>query len=409
VYDPRPDGPRHRGGLRAASRANPTASPGVVALRALIHLCAAAALAYVLRIERYRGGWTPIPIETDLSNLPSLSIVVPARNEAENIERCVRSLAAQRLPDFEIIAIDDHSTDETPEILARLASGEPRLRIVCGGPLPEGWIGKPWALHQGGSQARGEWLLFTDADTAHAPGAAASTLRYAIEHGLDALSLATGQELGSFWERAVLPSILAIVLFAFGTLEELNDPARPDRALANGQYILVRRGAYDALGGHAALRSEMVEDLEFARRLKRDGRFRLGMVNGSHLVRVRMYRSFARIWEGFTKNVFAGNDRSVSRSLASSATLSLLSIVPPVLAVTALRRGDRRAAIEALCCTAATMTATARSFRWFGLPPRYAAYQPLGFATLAAITLNSTFRVIAGFGVTWRGRRYTGR
>lgn len=372
-------------------------------------MCAAAALSYALRIERYRGGWSPIPVERDPGGLPRLSIVVPARNEAENVEGCIRSLLAQRLPDFEIIAVDDRSSDRTPQILACLAQAEPRLRVISGAPLPEGWIGKPWALHQGSSQAHGEWLLFTDADSRHEPHAAASTLRYALDHGIDALSLATAQELGSFWERAVLPSILAIVLFAFGTLEELNDPARPDRALANGQYVLVRRAAYEALGGHAALRAQIVEDLEFARRLKRDGRFRLRIVNGSHLVRVRMYRSFGELWEGFTKNVFVGNDRSVTRSLGSAAILTILSIAPPALAILAVRLGRRGPAMEAACCTIATISATARAFSCFGMPRRHGIYQPLGFATLAAITLNSTFRVIAGLGVTWRGRRYTGR
>lgn len=327
-----------------------------------------------------------------------LSIVVPARNEEANVERCVRSLLGQRLSDFEVIVVDDGSSDATPAILRQVAAEDPRLQVITGKPLPDGWVGKPWALHQGFVAARGTWLLFTDADSYHEPDAEASTLRFALERGVDALTLATGQELGSFWERAVLPSILSIIVIGFA-----------NRPLANGQYILVSRAAYEELGGHAAVRGEIAEDIAFAKRMHEDGRFRLRVANGTHLVRVRMYRSFGELWAGFTKNVFIGAEGSIGRAALAVASLAMLSAVPAGLALAALVRGRKHAAAEALCCTVATMVAAGRTFSLFGAPRSYGVFQPLGFAVLGAITVNATYCVVSGRGVAWRGRRYPGR
>ncbi len=270
---------------------------------------------------RVLAGWMRVPVVENDATLPSLSIVVPARDEARSIAPCVRSLLAQRGVDAEVIVVDDRSSDETPIILARLQREFPALQVVSGQTLPDGWVGKPWACAQGARRASGEWLLFTDADSRHEAYASASSLAFARAKGADALSIMTGQDLGSLAERAILPAILQMIVFASGTLAEINDPQRPDRALANGQYLLVSRAAYDALGGHAALRDEIVEDIEFARRLKRDGRFRLLVAEATRLVHVRMDRSFAEIWNGFTKNVYMGA-RGDLRTIAAGVALA---------------------------------------------------------------------------------------
>jgi chlorobactene glucosyltransferase len=338
--------------------------------------------------------------------LPFLSIVVPARDEERSIERCVRSLLAQEWLDFEVIVVDDRSTDATHDILARLAREDTRLRVVRGAPLPAGWIGKPWALVQGERLARGSWLLFTDADSTHEPRGNASALWFATRLGIDALTLGTRQELGSFWERAMLPSILGLILYVSGTIGELNNPARPERALANGQYILVSRHAYDALGGHAALRAEIVEDVEFAKRLKADGRYRMILAGGDRIASVRMYQSLAEIWAGFTKNVFLGakgDMRAISLGVVFS---SMISIVPPALAVTALFRRRYELAFEALATSIAIVATASWGMQRAAFPRRLALLQPLGTAVFAAIALNSSFRVLSGRGVEWSGRRY---
>jgi len=382
-----------------------------VILVPLVRATSLVALAFAARASTFAASWFEVPLlrRAPEAALPALSIVVPARDEERSIEDCVRSLAEQRyLDDAEVIVVDDCSTDATPAILARLAAEYPALRVVRGEPLPEGWAGKPWALAQGAALARGAWLLFTDADSVHAPAGAASALAFSIAAKTDALTICTGQELGSFWERAVLPAILGVIFFATGTLAEVNDPMRPRRALANGQYILVDRAVYDVLGGHAALRGELVEDVEFARKLKKDGRFRLTLGGGSALAHVRMYRSLPEIWNGFTKNVFVGAEGNVAVLCAGVLWLSLLSAGLP-LALIALARRRPLLALEALAATAAVVGTAYRGMRMVGISPGSAFLHPLGTAVFAAIAANSAWCGLSGRGVVWRGRRYAGR
>lgn len=378
-------------------------------LDALAHLCALAALGYAARAAKVAHGWVAVPAVDDLPDAPSLSIIVPARNEARSIERCVRSLLAQTLRDVELIVVDDRSDDGTDAILASLAREFPQLRVILGEPLPAGWVGKPWALTQGTRVARGAWLLFTDADTWHAPHASASTLALARARGADALTLWTGQELGSLAERAILPTVLGLVMLASGTMRQLNDPADRTHALANGQYLLFAREAYDALGGHAAVGGEIVEDVMFAYRIKEDGRFRLLLADGSALVRVRMYTNFREVWDGFTKNMYLGA-RGDLRTLAGAATfLLLISAIPAALAVEGVARRRPWRALESLLTIGLGIAVEQRGLAAAAIPRRLAWYAPIGYAVCAAILVNSTVRVLSGRGVRWRGRRYTGR
>ena len=373
------------------------------------HLAAGVALGFAARSATHAAGWPLVPKNDDPAGLPSLSVVVPARDEERGIERCVRSLCAQSLPGCEVIVVDDRSTDRTRAILRDLEAREPRLRVVDGAPLPEGWVGKPWALQQGAARARGEWLLFTDADSWHAPHAAASALRFALARQADALSLVWAIELETFWERAVLPSILGMIVLGTGPVADINDPAKPQNAIASGAFILVRRAAFEALGGHYALRAQIAEDLEFARLIKRDGRFRFLIAEGRELVRVRMYRSFAEIWDGFTKNVFVGSNGNLAAVAGATAVLSLLSWVPPALAVRAAVRRRPLDLVESLAASALVIATSGWALGLRGEDRRLAFGAPVGLAVLAAITVNSTLRVLSGRGVEWRGRRYDPR
>jgi len=380
----------------------------VPVLKPLVHLCAVTSLAYAVRAAKFAASWIDLPLLAAPPGepLPKLSIIVPARDEERSIEACLRSLLAQEWLDVEVIVVDDRSTDATPAIVERLAHECARLRVVRGEPLPGGWIGKPWALAQGARHARGEWLLFTDADSTHAPRGAASALWFAKCGGFHALSIATRQELGTFWECAALPCILGTVLFVAGPLAEINDPALPRKALANGQYILVERAAYDALGGHDALRGEIAEDLAFARRLKADGRFRFVLLGGGRLASVRMYRSAREIWAGFTKNVFFGAEGDVLALGGGAVFLAAISFVPPLLALRALAAGRYLLAAEAAACTLANVATSAWGMRRAYFPRRLALLQPLGMAFFVAIIVNSTWRMLSGRGVEWRGRTY---
>jgi chlorobactene glucosyltransferase len=375
---------------------------------ALTHACAGLALAYAWRAAGFAASWIDVPLldAPPEPPLPTLSIIVPARNEERSIESCVRSLLAQKWVAFEVIVVDDRSTDATTRILEHLANEDRRLRIVRGTELPDGWVGKPWALVQGAEVARGRWLLFTDADSTHVSTGAASALHFAREAQVDALTIATHQELGSFWERAILPSVLGMILFAAGPLGDINDPGKPEKALANGQYIMVSREAYVMLGGHAALLSEVVEDVEFAKRLKADGRYRMILAGGDRIASVRMYQSLAEIWAGFTKNVFLGakgDMRAISLGVVFSA---MISILPPALAVTALFRRRYELAFEALATSVAIVATASWGMGRAAFPRRLALLQPLGTAIFAAIALNSSFHVLSGRGVEWSGRRY---
>jgi chlorobactene glucosyltransferase len=376
----------------------------------LTHLCASIALAFVFRAAKFAPSWFEIPVLARAPELPlpKVSILVPARNEERSIERCVRSLATQRFVDAEVIVVDDRSTDATRDILERLAFEFSHVRVVRGEELPEGWVGKPWALHQGVLAARGEWFLFTDADSVHEPAGVASALAFTLAARADALSIVTRQELGTFWERATLPFILGLIFYASGTLAQLNDPLQTERVLANGQYILVARVAHEALGGHAALRGEIVEDVEFARRLKADGHFRLLLGGGTRLASVRMYHSLPEIWRGFTKNVFMGAKGNVAVLFGAAAFMFLLS-ASPWLALRAVVRRRPYEALEASAAAAACIVTSWRGIAMVGMAPSTAVFQPLGTAFFGAIILNSTFRVLSGRGVEWRGRRYSGR
>jgi chlorobactene glucosyltransferase len=375
----------------------------------LTHATALIALAYAVRAASFGPSWVVLPplAGAPRERLPSLSIVVPARDEERSIERCVRSLLAQRyIDDLEVIVIDDRSTDRTRAILDTIAAEDPRLRIFTGEEMPEGWVGKPWALAQAERHAHGDWLLFTDADSHHGPLAAATTLWYATKFGADAISLATHQELGTFWERASVPTILGTLVFVSGPFGAINDPAQPVKAIANGQYILVSRAAYDALGGHAALAGEIVEDVAFARRLKEDGRFRYLLLGGHELASVRMYRSLPEIWSGFTKNIYFGAGGDL-RALAGAVVFLLTtSAVPIALCARNAARRKPLLALEAFASLGTIVAAQAFGMRRAGFSPRLAPLQPLGTLLFAAITLNSTFAVLSGRGVAWRGRRY---
>jgi glycosyltransferase involved in cell wall biosynthesis len=227
---------------------------------------------------------------------PAVSVIVPARNEETCLGACLESLVAQTGVAFEMIVVDDHSADRTREI----AQSFPGVRVMEAGPLPEGWIGKNNAVTAGAREARGQWLLFTDADTLHLPGSLARALAEARARQVDLLSYSPEQILESFWEKAVMPVIFAELASAYRP-SEVSDP-KSSAAAANGQYLLIKRVTYDAIGGHAAIASSLLEDVALALAVKRSGK-RIFFRYGGDQVRTRMYRSFDQLREGWTKNL----------------------------------------------------------------------------------------------------------
>ena len=227
---------------------------------------------------------------------PQVSVIIPARNEEANLGTCLESLMDQDQLSFEIIVVNDHSTDRTKEI----AQSFPGVQVIDADPLPEGWTGKNNAVATGARAARTNWFLFTDADTIHLPGSLPRALREARENGADLLSYSPEQIAVTFWEKAVLPVVFAELARQYPP-SKVSDPKSPEAA-ANGQYILVKRDAYEAVGGHAAVACAILEDVALARAIKASGR-KIRFRYAADSVRTRMYRNFHQLREGWTKNL----------------------------------------------------------------------------------------------------------
>jgi chlorobactene glucosyltransferase len=341
-----------------------------------------------------------------------ISVIVPARNEARNIHRCILALLAQTYLSYELIVVDDRSNDETPSILAELQRDHPsRLQVVAGGDLPAGWAGKPHALHLGTQAAHGDWLCFVDADTFAAPDLLAAAFTTARAQKADLFTILTDQELGSFWEKAILPLVFTALSFGFPA-EKVNDPHRPE-AIANGQFILIRRSVYAAVGGHAAIRDRIAEDKALAQMVKGHG-YRLIVADGRRVASTRMYTRFAEIWEGWTKNIFLGMRDRLGLLLFGAFVSLAAALLLPLWLVGGLywfaSTGVASAALvasQALALWAYIIYWRVRASLAFHISPLYALTLPLGALLFTAMMFASAFRVLSGRGVSWKGRTYT--
>jgi glycosyltransferase involved in cell wall biosynthesis len=228
----------------------------------------------------------------------TLSVIIPARNEEACLADCLQSLVAQSGVAFEIIVVDDHSTDRTREIAQSFP--EEKVHVIEAPPLPTGWTGKNNAVTRGARQARGEWLLFTDADTVHLPGSLARAFAEAQENHADLLSYSPEQIAVTFWEMATLPVVFAELARQYPP-SVVSDPSSPIAA-ANGQFMLVRRESYEAVGGHAAIAGDILEDVALARAVKLSGR-KIRFRYAPDAVRTRMYRNYRELRDGWTKNL----------------------------------------------------------------------------------------------------------
>jgi glycosyltransferase involved in cell wall biosynthesis len=252
-----------------------------------------------------------------ISLTPSISAIVPARNEEEVITSCIESLALQ--PEIaEILVVNDQSTDKTAEIVLGLTAKIPGLRLLETREVPSGWVGKNNAVSLGAKEAKSPWLLFTDADAELLPGAAARALQIAQETSAALVSFSPEQITHTWYEKALIPFVYSRLAKHF-SFEAVNNPALP-AAAANGQFLMIQRDAYNSIGGHASVASEILEDVALAKRAKAAG-FRIQFGSGRGIVRVRMYRSFAAMWQGWKKNLFilvGGTPGAVFRELEAT-------------------------------------------------------------------------------------------
>ncbi|MFM7314313.1 MAG: glycosyltransferase [Cyanobium sp.] len=394
---------------------------------------------------------------------PSLTVVIPAYNEAANIEACLSSVLNSRppCPDWQVMVVDDRSTDATASlaaaVLARavatsgetpVSGGSPqgRFRLLDAGPRPAGerWVGKNWACSQAMKQVNSDWVLFIDADVRLAPDTVVRALGQAVEEKADLLSLAPRLACGCLAEWMVQPIMASLLGLGF-PIEAANDPSDPT-AFAAGPFMLFRRSAYEAIGGHRELAGEVVEDLALARRIKGSGH-RLRYVLGLDAVELRMYRDFPSLWEGWSKNWFSGLDRSIPKALGASGVVLLLFSGPWMLATAAagglfaltlgaaaptegigvmdlLRQplqtvggaasGERLAGLLMMTLAAAVsgiglqLALRLWTQRRFQVPLTLWWLMGAGGLVVAALGPTSVWRTLSGRGWTWKGRSLAG-
>ncbi|MGN6550981.1 MAG: glycosyltransferase [Pararhizobium sp.] len=339
----------------------------------------------------------------------SVTVVIPARNERDNIAACLSPLLDQQSVDLTIVVVDDDSSDGTADIVARLAETAPRLHLVQAPPLPVGWKGKVHACAVGAAEAKdGDWLCFMDADVRALDARTIATAVEAAEkEKMDLLSLAPKQQLVSFAERLILPC----GLYLLGFLEDFSkgDDADDDRAFATGQFLLFRRQAYEAIGGHGCVRGEICEDTAIARQVKRTGGH-VVLRDGSRLLSTRMYDGWQTLWPGFAKNLtdmLGGPMRTMLIALAAFV-LAWTAILLPLLDARACFGGIDAACIALPAASAASLAMLALHVAGalhLGIPAWYGILFPIGYSAGALIGLDSVrWRMTRR--VRWKGRVY---
>lgn len=339
---------------------------------------------------------------------PLVSVIIPARDEARNIARCVRSVLSTSYPALEVIVIDDHSSDGTGALARHAADGDPRLRVIDNAPLPAGWFGKQWACASGAAAAQGDILCFADADTLHSPDLVTRAVHAMASRRADMLSVAGRQALGSFWERVIQPLIFTMLLARYGGTEQVSRSKRVEDKIANGQCIFVRRAAYDALGGHGAVRDKVAEDLMLAQRMFASGRH-VALVIGIEQLSTRMYTSLRELVGGWSKNIYAGGIDAapggrVGRALFPVAlVLPFLVLLAPPVALALAPWVPAGVTLWAALATVASLGFWAVVYRRIGEPVWYALTYPLGAAVMLWI---AAIAIAKGRRVAWKGREY---
>jgi chlorobactene glucosyltransferase len=345
---------------------------------------------------------------TRLSRYPRITVMIPARNEEEKIGGCVSSLLNQNYPDFQVIVLNDHSTDRTGEILSSLALGDNRLKVINGTPLPPNWLGKHWACHQLSQEADGELLMFTDADTVHTP----DTLRCAAAsmegEQADMISIMPHHILVTWSEQLIMP-IFALGAFAQVPLLKQLRPAKRATLSSSGKLMMFRRQAYDNIGGFQAIKQIVLDDLEFPQRIYDRG-LRYRLLDGTNNVSCRMYHNFKELHTGLTKNSFASYDYHIWLYILLWTWLlfvfwePLIAILvfkdfsfPPVLAI----------GLSLIAIIGSLLLWTLYYHR-FKFPLHMVFLYPLSITAMGAISISSLILTLTGR-ATWKDRRLPNR
>ncbi|MEM8614181.1 MAG: glycosyltransferase family 2 protein [Cyanobacteria bacterium P01_H01_bin.105] len=353
-------------------------------------------------------------LETAPDRLPTVTLIIPAYNESVNITECLDAALASHLPhpeQLQVIVADDESTDDTAALATAVALTDKRLEVITVPPRPKdiSWRGKNWACANAVEKATGDYLLFIDADVRLEPDAIATAVTDCQSQQADLLSCGPGIICGCLAEWLVQPVMMSCIAVGFN-FEAVNDPNDTKTAFAAGPFMLFRRSAYEHIGGHRAVATETVEDVELAKRIKNSG-MKLRYLLSTNLIRVRMYRSFAALWEGWTKNYYEGGGRNLGGTLYSAYALSLIFIMPWLglaagLQGTLFGNGIGWWLVSSLGLVSIGFQVY---MRWaaqqvFNQPFRYWWLGWLSGGIVVAIALTSIVKTETGWGWTWRGR-----
>ncbi len=332
---------------------------------------------------------------------PLVSLMIPARDEAGNIGPAVAAALAQDYRALEVLVIDDSSTDGTGEEALAAGAGDPRLRVMQGAPLAPGWKGKPWALWQAQQQARGEVLLFVDADVRLAPWAVRAAVAALEAREVGLLSVWGTWAMEGFWVGVALPVVGGFVRGAH-PLDRVNDPASP-AVFANGQLIMARRAAYDQLGGHRAVAGEVLEDVRLAEAARAAG-VPAAMLLGPGVFRVRLYTTLRGLWLGMVKNFYAGMGGRLGVALAAALFVGFTALLPPALLVCGAALGEVGWVALGAGCWGLMVLSRALQRPALGDPAWSGWLHPLGGLVLLGIIVTSAWRGVRGRPTLWKGR-----
>jgi chlorobactene glucosyltransferase len=336
--------------------------------------------------------------------LPFISVLVPARNEEQTIEACIRSLLTQNYPNFEVIALDDNSGDDTYDILCRLRDQDYRLRVLVGAALPAGWCGKPHACWQMSKAAVGEYILLTDADCVFAPDALLFAVGAQRQDNTDVISFMPDYIAKSFWEKLLIPLLMVIPL-AFLPFGLVRGTRFPIFSAANGAFLFLSRENYFVVGGHREVKAELTEDIKFSQLVKRRGKS-LAYLDGKNVYKVRMYKSMKEIWVGCTRILLPAFDNLWACFFGMFIALNLF-ILPIVLAFSGYLYHQPWAflcALTYLVCVAqrALLAVTLDRDSILMVP-----FSPVSWTITFAIACGSIYRCYSGK-AEWKGRVYKG-
>jgi len=333
---------------------------------------------------------------------PKVSVLVPARDEARSIARCIGSLLCQDYPDFEVLVLDDHSTDETRPILERMARSASRLRVLRSQPLPSGWLGKNWACAQLAAQAEGALLFFTDADTFHRPEALRAAVSALEGEGADLLTGFPRQIMHTWGERLIVP-VFGWAFYCFMPLLLAYRFRLPALSTAVGQVMLFRREAYQSIGGHVAVRASIAEDLALARRIKALG-YRWRVMDVTRLISCRMYHSGHEAYAGLCKNLFAAFGFRFLPYLFVWLWLAVTFLEPPlVLGLHGLGLAPQAQTTPILACMGLALALWLISYRRLRLPLYLAVFYPVTLLAIETVAFSSLWLTVTGR-LAWKGR-----